>query len=65
LNFPNIRADLSNPRTRRLAAAFDCMLTGDGKGPVGSFRREATKSGCPAIIPEAGEPCYQPLDFGH
>lgn len=55
-NFPNIRADLSNSRTRRLAAAFGCMLTVDGKGPVGSFRREATKAGCPTIILEAGEP---------
>ena len=28
----------------------------DGKGPLGSFRREATKRGCPTIILEAGEP---------
>ncbi len=55
-NFPNIRADLGNARARRLASAFGCMLTVDGKGPVGSFRREATKAGCPTIILEAGEP---------
>ncbi|PXA03589.1 succinate dehydrogenase [Coraliomargarita sinensis] len=55
-NFPNVRADLSNPRTRRLATAFGCMLTVDGKGPLGSFRREATRAGCPTIILEAGEP---------
>ena len=55
-NFPNIRADLTNPRARRLASAFGCMLTVDGKGPLGSFRREATRSGCPTIILEAGEP---------
>ncbi|MFP4157970.1 MAG: succinylglutamate desuccinylase/aspartoacylase family protein, partial [Opitutales bacterium] len=55
-NFPNIRADLSHPRARRLATAFGCMLTVDGKGPVGSFRREATKAGCPTVILEAGEP---------
>jgi len=55
-NFPNIRADLNHPRTRRLATAFGCMVTVDGKGPVGSFRREATKAGCPTVILEAGEP---------
>ncbi|MDA9317327.1 M14 family metallopeptidase [Puniceicoccaceae bacterium] len=56
-NFPNIRADLTNPDTRRLAEAFGCVLILDGKGPVGAFRREATKRGCPTIILEAGEPC--------
>jgi predicted deacylase len=55
-NFPNVRADLTNSRARRLATAFGCMLTVDGKGPVGSFRREATRRGCPTIILEAGEP---------
>ena len=55
-NFPNIRADLSNPGARRIAAAFGCTLVVDGKGPVGSFRREATRRGCPTIILEAGEP---------
>ena len=55
-NYPNIRADLSNPETRRLASAFGCALIADGKGPMGSFRREATKRGCPTIILEAGEP---------
>ena len=29
----------------------------DSKGPDGSLRREATKSGCPTMILEAGEPC--------
>jgi predicted deacylase len=55
-NYPNIRADLSNQQTKRLAMAFGCSLIIDGKGPVGSFRREATKHGCPTIILEAGEP---------
>lgn len=55
-NFPNIRADLSNASARRLAEAFGCVLVVDGKGPIGSFRREATKRGCPTIILEAGEP---------
>ncbi|TVP75895.1 MAG: succinate dehydrogenase [Puniceicoccaceae bacterium] len=55
-NFPNIRADLTNPHARRLAEAFGCVMVVDGKGPLGSFRREATKRGCPTIILEAGEP---------
>ena len=55
-NFPNIRADLTNVDARRLAEAFGCIMIVDGKGPVGSFRREATKRGCPTIILEAGEP---------
>lgn len=55
-NFPNIRADLNDPGCRRIAGSFGCMLIVDGKGPVGSFRREATKRGCPTIILEAGEP---------
>jgi predicted deacylase len=55
-NFPNIRADLTNPDARRLAEAFGCVMIVDGKGPLGSFRRESTKRGCPTIILEAGEP---------
>lgn len=33
-----------------------CELIVDGKGPVGSFQREACKSGCATILLEAGEP---------
>lgn len=55
-NFPNVRADLANPDVKRLANAFGCALVIDGKGPVGSFRRECTKRNCPTIILEAGEP---------
>ena len=55
-NYPNVRADLNNPETKRLAIAFGCSLILDGKGPDGSFRREATRKGCPTIILEAGEP---------
>ncbi|MDQ8208385.1 succinylglutamate desuccinylase/aspartoacylase family protein [Coraliomargarita sp. SDUM461003] len=56
-NFPNIRADLTDPAARRLAEAFGCVMVVDGKGPLGSFRRESTRRGCPTIILEAGEPC--------
>lgn len=55
-NYPNVRADLSRPDVKRLANAFGCALVIDGKGPVGSFRRECTKRDCPTIILEAGEP---------
>ncbi len=55
-NFPNVRADLTSKVTRELALSFGAALIVDGKGPVGAFRREATKAGCPTIILEAGEP---------
>lgn len=55
-NYPNIRADLTRPEARKLAKAFGCALIVDGKGPLGSFRREATRRGCTTIILEAGEP---------
>ena len=55
-NFPNIRGDLSKPGVRRLAQAFGCELLVHGKGPEGSFRREAVKAGCSTVILEAGEP---------
>ncbi len=55
-NYPNVRGDMSLPGVRRLARAFGCSLIIDGKGPVGSFRREACRAGVPTIILEAGEP---------
>lgn len=55
-NFPNVRGDLGDPGVQRLAKAFGCELMVNGKGPIGSLRREATKAGCPTIILEAGEP---------
>jgi hypothetical protein len=55
-NFPNVRADLGNPKVRRLARAFGCEIMVNSKGPDGALRREATKSGCATIILEAGEP---------
>jgi len=54
-NYPNIRADLGDAGVRRLARAFGCELMVNGKGPLGSLRREACKIGCPTIILEAGE----------
>ena len=55
-NYPNIRADMNQREVRRLAKAFGCELMVHGKGPDGSFRREAVKAGCAVITVEAGEP---------
>jgi len=66
-NFPNVRADLKNPGCRELARAFGGTLVVDGKGPDGSLRKEATRSGVPTIILEAGEPFKMEstvLEFG-
>lgn len=54
-NYPNVRADLSNPAVRALARSFGCELIVNGKGPVGSLRRSATAAGVPCVILEAGE----------
>lgn len=54
-NYPNVRGDLTNPTIRQLAEAFGCEIMIDGKGPNGSFRREASSAGCPTIILEGGE----------
>ncbi len=54
-NFPNVRADLSDPDVRRLANAFGCEVIMNNKGPRGSLRREACLAACPTIIMEGGE----------
>lgn len=54
-NYPNVRADMTNAEVRRIARAFGCELVVNGKGPLGSLRREACKVGCATIILEAGE----------
>ncbi len=55
INYPNVRADLSNPEVKKLAKAFGCELIVDSKGPEGSLRRTAVKEGISTIILEAGE----------
>lgn len=54
-NYPNVRADLTNSKVRWLAESFGSEITIDTKGPHGSFRREASRVGCPTIIMEGGE----------
>jgi uncharacterized protein len=54
-NYPNVRADTTDPRVRDLAEAFGCEVILNTAGPEGSFRREACAAGCPTIVLEAGE----------
>lgn len=54
-NFPNVRADMSNPDCERLAKAFGAEVIVNSAGPDRSFRNEACRAGCPTIILEAGE----------
>ncbi len=54
-NYPNVRADLDNPKVAELARLFGAELTVHGKGPEGSLRRCAVEAGVPTIILEAGE----------
>lgn len=54
-NYPNVRADMADAETSRIAEAYGCEVILNGKGPVGAFRREACRAGCPTIIMEGGE----------
>lgn len=54
-NYPNVRCDFKNQECLRLAMAFGAGVLLDGRGPKGSFRREATLAGCPTIVVEGGE----------
>lgn len=54
-NYPNVRGDLTDSTVRRLAEAFGSEVIINGRGPQGSFRREACLAGCPTIVFEGGE----------
>ncbi|MEA2563720.1 MAG: uncharacterized protein QOH06_5224 [Acidobacteriota bacterium] len=53
-NYPQIRADLSDPRVAELADAFGIPLIVGGVGPEGSLRSVATAAGVPTVVYEAG-----------
>jgi predicted deacylase len=53
-NYPQVRADLSDPRVAEIADAFGCSLVLDGAGPEQSLRRTAVSAGVPTIVYEAG-----------
>jgi len=54
-NYPNVRADVRDEKTKMLAEAFGCELIVNSKGPTGSLRRTAGEAGVPTIVLEAGE----------
>lgn len=54
-NFPNVRADMSDPKLAAFARSFGAELIVDSKGPRGSLRASACRIGCPTLILEAGE----------
>jgi predicted deacylase len=54
-NFPNVRADMSDPDVAQLARAFGSAFILDVKGPKRGLRREACQAGCPTIVLEGGE----------
>lgn len=54
-NYPNVRANLSNPGCERLATVFGTGIMMDSVGPEGSLRRAATDGGVPTIVVEGGE----------
>ncbi len=54
-NLPQIRADLSNPKTLRIAQAFATPVILDSPLRNGSLRSEAEKAGITVLTYEAGE----------
>jgi len=55
-NLPQIRADVTDPRTFDLARRFGTEIVIHNHGMEGTLRRSATNAGIPAIAYEAGEP---------
>ncbi|HWM91388.1 MAG TPA: succinylglutamate desuccinylase/aspartoacylase family protein [Thermoanaerobaculia bacterium] len=53
-NYPQVRADLADPRVAELAEAFGIPLIVGGGGPEGSLRRTAVAAGVPTVVYEAG-----------
>ncbi|MCX4241398.1 succinylglutamate desuccinylase/aspartoacylase family protein [Paraliomyxa miuraensis] len=54
-NLPQIRCDISDPKTRRLAVAFGAPLVLDTPATPGTLRAEAVKRGIPVLLFEGGE----------
>lgn len=54
-NYPQIRANLDNPETDRLAAAFGAPIVINAGLREGSLRASARKHGIPVLVYEAGE----------
>ncbi|NGX15742.1 succinylglutamate desuccinylase/aspartoacylase family protein [Wenzhouxiangella sp. XN24] len=54
-NLPQVRAQLDDPETRRLALAFGAPVVLDSRLRDGSLREAAAERGIPTLIYEAGE----------
>jgi predicted deacylase len=54
-NLPQIRANLSDPETRRCAEAFGAPVMLGGKPPARTLRAVTTRRGIPTLLFEAGE----------
>ncbi|MFP5252082.1 MAG: succinylglutamate desuccinylase/aspartoacylase family protein [Actinomycetes bacterium] len=66
-NLPQIRADLDDPETRRLAAAFGAPVMLHARLRDGSLRQAASEAGAIALLYEAGEALRlepEPIDVG-
>lgn len=54
-NYPNIRADMSDPDVAMLAKKFGAEVIVDYAGAAGTLRKESCSLGCPTIVLEGGE----------
>jgi len=54
-NYPHVRGDLQDEDTRGMALAFGAPVCIPGRGPEGSLRRAAVKTGARVIVYEGGE----------
>lgn len=54
-NLPQIRADLAEPVTKRIAEAFGAPILIDASVREGSLREHASSNGVPTLLYEAGE----------
>ncbi len=54
-NYPNLRADMEQEATARLATLLGAELLLNTPGPEGSLRRSSVRAGCATVVLEAGE----------
>jgi predicted deacylase len=54
-NLPQVRADLDDDDTLRLARAFAAPITIHAPAPTGSLRKAAVEAGCRVLLYEGGE----------
>ena len=55
-NYPQVRANLKDPETRRIAEAFAAPIMVHAPTRDGSLRAAAARRGIPVLVYEAGEP---------